>query len=383
MKVVHAISSIDVRSGGTASAFINLTIAQQRSGLDVTAVTTFRDSEDLSSADEMRCAGVKVKLLGPSTGKLCRAPGMEHELRGLVADADVLHIHALWEEVQHRCAVEARRAAVPYLISPHGMLDPWSLAQRALKKKIYLAWRLRRDLNRAAAIHVTATAEQQLMRPLKLAAPVFVEGLGVDLNEFRQLPEKGWLRQKYPQIGGRPIVLFLSRLHYKKGLDLLLPAFAGAQTNDAVLVLAGPAEEGYLAELRDLARSHGIEERVIFTGMLRGIERVQAYVDAELFVLPSYTENFGIVVPEALASGCPVLVSDKVNISDQIAAAGVGGVVQTSVQSVRDGLSRWLNDAPLRQSASCRARDFVWSNFDWEQIGKHWVSHYERLTGRN
>ena len=176
------------------------------------------------------------------------------------------------------------------------------------------------------------------------------------------------------------MVLFLSRIHPKKGLDLLVPAFARAALSDALLVIAGPGDEEYVAAVKKLIAEHGIGERVLFTGMLEGRARVEAFVDADLFVLPSYQENFGIVVAEALACGTPVVISDQVNIYPEAADAGVGGVVPLEVGRLSDEVRRWMTDTSLRQSAAKKARPYVWGRYDWSQIAVRWGGHYARLV---
>jgi glycosyltransferase involved in cell wall biosynthesis len=248
-------------------------------------------------------------------------------------------------------------------------------------KRIYLALRLRRDLDRASMIHFTAELEKQLVAPMALHPPTVVVPNGLRLVEFDHLPQRGLFRLKHPQLGERPIVLFLSRVHYKKGLDLLIPAFAQAQLpGNAMLVIAGPPAEGYQPIVEAMVREHGIADRTIFTGMLRGRDRIEAMVDADLFVLPSRQENFGIVIIEALAANCPVVISDQVNIHREIAAAGVGGVVPLDVTKLASEIERWIADQTLRAPAIAQARDFVWKNYDWNMIAQQWVKLYSELA---
>ncbi len=365
--------------GGTAVAVAELGRAQKRAGLDVTVITTFVQPPD-STAQSLRDAGVDVVEIGPAKGPLQRHASIAPTLRQRIATADIVHIAALWEEIQHQAARVARQLRVPYLISPHGMLDPWSLSQSRLKKQIYLALRLRRDLNAAAALHFTTSIERDLTTPLKLHPPAIVEPNGVDLREFDDLPARRTFRAKHPEIADKPMVLFLSRVHPKKGLDLLVPAFAAAAPPQAMLVIAGPDCDGYAAQVRDAAQRAGIGQRVIFSGMLRGRDRLEPMVDADLFVLPSYQENFGIVVAEALACGCPVIVSDQVNIHPDVYAAGVGQVVPTKIEPLGAALKRWLvDDAQSRQAAAAKAPAFVRERYDWNQIAQRWVGHYQKL----
>jgi glycosyltransferase involved in cell wall biosynthesis len=300
----------------------------------------------------------------------------------LAGDADIVHIHGLWEEPQHVAAGTARRLDVPYVFTPHGMLDPWSLRQSKWVKRLYMLLRLRKDLNRAAAIHYTTPIERNLAGVLNLKPPAIVEPNGLDMSEFNDLPPRGRFRAPFSIASDRPIVLFLSRIHPKKGLDLLVPAFARGNLADALLVIAGPDDAGYRGEVERMIADNALTGRVLFTGMLKGAARIEALVDADLFALPSYQENFGIAVAESLACGTPVVISDQVNIHPEITAAGVGGVVPLDADRLAGELHRWMTDTPLRQSAVERARPLVRERYDWNQIARRWREHYSRLIGQ-
>src|SRR5262249_15680957 len=150
---------------------------------------------------------------------------------------------------------------------------------------------------------------------------------GINLEEFEQLPPRGTYRNRCPQLAGKRMIVFLGRVHPGKGLELLVPAFAQANITDAMLVIVGPDSENFQGGVEETFRRHNISQRVIFTGMLRGADRIAALADADLFALPSFHENFGIAVIEALAAGVPVIVSDEVNVCREIAAAQVGASV--------------------------------------------------------
>jgi glycosyltransferase involved in cell wall biosynthesis len=379
MRVLHVISGIDPTLGGPSVALAGLAAAQVAEGLSVSVVTTWTEAATNRAAHPLREAGVEVHLIGPAKGKLSRHPDVKTVLRKLIPEAEVVHIHALWEEIQHQAAMISRSLDVPYIMRPCGMLDPWSLSQNALMKKAYIAWRLRRDLNGAAAIHFTAQAEADLTAPLRLVSPRIIEPNGVDLTEFQNAPPIGSFRARHGIDADRPLVLFLSRIHKKKGLDLLIPAFAMSGIPNAILVLAGPDNEGYGPTVQRLIDYHHLRDRVIITGMLHGSERIAALSDADLFVLPSYSENFGVVVVEALAAGTPVIISDQVNIQREIAQGGVGAVVVLETSVLSKELARWLTDDDMRAAAAARAKPFVADRYDWHRIAQRWTQHYQRL----
>jgi glycosyltransferase involved in cell wall biosynthesis len=380
MRILHVCSGLDPRAGGPPAVVLGLARAQAAAGAEVGVLSTFQKDVDLSIGEALRAGGVRVEMVGPAISRLLWHPRLKRSMVEAVGRADVVHIHAVWEEAQHRAAAVARRLGVPYLMMPHGMLDPWSLLQSRTRKRLYMGWRLRRDLDHAAALCFTTDSERDLVRPLGLRPPSIVEPLGLDLREFEHLPPERRFRSRFPALAGRPIVLFLSRIHPKKGLDVLVPAFARAQTGDAMLVIAGPDQDGYRATVERMIGQHGLTDRALFTGMLRGIERVEALVDADVFALPSYQENFGIVVAEAMAAGCPVIISDQVNLHDQVTRSGAGAVVSTKVELVAAEITRFLADGASRVEAGRKGRAFALEEYDWAKVAMRWLSHYRALV---
>ena len=346
----------------------------------VSIVTGWEPTQDQATIESTRRQGIIVEVIGPVSGPLGRCRDMNALVRRGICSADVVHIHGLWEEILHQAAVAARERAIPYLIVPHGMLDPWSLAQSRWKKRLYMRWRLRKNLNEAAALHYITTGERDLAARLRLKPPAIVEGIGLDWREFEVLPPRGSFRRLHPGIGTRPMLLYLSRLHYKKGLDFLVPAFGQLRNREAVLVIAGPDFDGYRAVVEQKVAEAKVADRVIFTGILRGAERVAAMADADLFVLPSRQENFGVVVAESLAAGTPVIISDRVNLHPEIAAAEVGAVIPLDRDALTATLDQWLADDELRRTAADRARPFARARFDWGRIAAQWSEHYRRLA---
>ncbi len=380
MRVLHVISNLDPRAGGTTAAVGAIAEAQQAAGLDVAVVSTSLSDFQSVTTDRLRSVGVDVTIVEPH-GRVRAARILRPILHDLIAQADVVHIHAVWEEIQHQAAAVARRLRKPYIFTPHGMLDPWSMAQSRLKKLLYFELRLRRDLNLASAVHFTDEIERDHARRLNLKSSPIVEGLIIDLSDFQPAPAPGQFRARFAaQLGDRPIVLFMSRIHPKKGLDLLIPAFASiANATNAMLVIGGPQADGYQAVVEQMSRDYGIHDRVIFPGMLNGTARATALVDADLFVLPSYQENFGVVVIEALAVGTPVIISDQVAIHRKITDSQSGEVVRTNVESLTAALLKWTNDPELRRAASQNAIRFVAEKFDRQQQAARWIWHYTQL----
>lgn len=357
-----------------------LAAAQVRAGLEVSIVATWTTNPCPEVVADLESRGIRVTHIGAAKNPMSRHPETARRLEELVGRADVVHVHAMWEEIQHLACREAGRQGVPYVMTPHGMLDPWNMSNRRWRKRIYLLWRMRRNLRRAAALHFATTTERDAVARLKLGRPTIVEPFGLDAAEFANLPARGTFRARYPQLGDRRLVMFLGRLDYGKGLELLIPAFARAAPADAALVIVGPdSHSGYRATVEGMVNQHGLRERALLTGMLNGQEKLAALVDADLLAQPSFHENFGLAVIEGLACGCPVLVSDQVYLHPWVDQAGVGGVARCTVESVAAELKRWLAAGGPREAAAGRARAAALETFDWDAIGRHWVGHYRTI----
>jgi glycosyltransferase involved in cell wall biosynthesis len=384
MRVLHVISGIDPANGGPTTVLCGLAEAQVRAGLKVTVLSPWHATTELETkavAARLNGRGVMTRIFGPARGRAGTHPDMMGIMGEAVGQADVVHIHAVWEQAQHAGARVARVSGTPYVFTPHGMLDPWNLSNGWLKKRLYLMLRLRRDLNGAAGIHASTPIEADGLARLGLEPPTFVEPLGLDASEFDDLPPRDEFHRLRPELNGAPYVLYLGRVHRGKGLELLIPAFARSAPPGVRLVVAGPDATNFRGELESLIRAGGVADRVHFTGMLRGREKLAALAGAEMLALPSFHENFGMAVVEALACGRPVLVSDQVQLWREITEAGVGGVCGTTVESVAAALGEWLGDPGRLRSAAERARAFALGRYDWNVIAAHWVEHYRRIVG--
>ena len=275
----------------------------------------------------------------------------------MAASHDVFHIHSMWESIQHQASRGARHGDALRL-SPERNARSVEYDQGHAAQEALLALRGRANLNGAAAMHFTSRIEKEWVDRLKLRPPAIVEPLGMNFAEYQTLPPPGTFRGKHPMIGGRKVVLFLGRIHAGKGLELLIPAMGSLKDRGAVLVIAGP-DGNFRGAANELIAQHGLTDRVVFTGLVSGSEKVAALADADLLALPSYHENFGLVVVEALAAGTPVVLSDQVGLYPDVVEAGVGGVVPLDAKKLSDQIALWLDDDAMRQAASDAARVWV------------------------
>ncbi|MGP1346949.1 MAG: glycosyltransferase [Phycisphaerales bacterium] len=380
LRILHLINSIDPTTGGPANVLLRLATIQARRGHTVTIITSDDPGDIESEMRSLETAGVRLITCGPARGPLRSSPRHVPAVRDAIARGiDIAHLHGLWQHLVHWGASTLRASSVPHIIRPCGMLDPWTLRQGRWKKRAMLAFKARADLNAANALHFTTQTEMDLTRPLRLRAPGFVLPNGIEWSEFDSLPPPGAFRRSLSLDPDTPLVLFLSRLHHKKGIDLLLPAFAAGAPSNARLVLVGPGDPETIARVDADAQRLGIAGRVIRTGMLRGADRIAAFADADLFCLPSYQENFGVVVVEAGAAGTPVLISDQVNIHQQISDAGCGRVVSCEVKPLSETLRDMLADPDALKAMGARAREHHRHHFAWDRIADQLTAHYHRL----
>ncbi len=297
-------------------------------------------------------------------------------LREHIRRANLLHIHGVWEPVLCRAAAVARQCQVPYIVTTHGALDPWSLAQKRLKKQLALMLAHRRMLEGAEFIHALTEAEEDSVRQAVKPRAVEIVPNGVFLEELRHETQPGQFFAAHPELAGRPYVLFLSRLHYGKGLDLLSEAFArvAEQRADVRLVIAGP-DYGERERLSRQLQRLGIASRVLMPGPLYGAEKQAALADAVCFCLPSRQEAFSMAILESLACGTPVVISDACRFPD-VARGCAGKVVALDAGQLAVALLELLSDQELRRRMSDAGRRLVGNRFTWPRIATRMLQCY-------
>lgn len=389
MKILHVISVIAPRYGGPSAVILPLCEALNRlPGVDIELATTDADGPG------RRIDAARVKTRFPIhvfprvlSERWQYAPKLGRWLQTNALKFDVLHIHALWTYapgIAMRCA---RRAGVPYLLRPAGMLSPYTFARRPMLKKLAWAARERAVLRHAAGFHTTSDEERAEVLRLHPAARVCVVPNGIDEAAW-SIPPRQRADGPYEEIGthsiNRPIILCLSRLHPVKGIvDLLLPAFARMVTR-ASLVIAGGADERapqYETEIRDTVARLGIQNRVTLIGRTEGAEKWALYDLADVFVLPSHTENFGVVVAEAMARSCAVVVTDQVQASSHVRAAGAGLVVGRCVRSLSAALDDLVGDASRRMTMGEGGHIYARKHLQWDAIAATVARMYQDFAG--
>jgi glycosyltransferase involved in cell wall biosynthesis len=373
LHILHVIGSLSPAAGGPPEAVRQLVDAYIEVGAGIELVCLDKPGESFLSG--IACP---VHALGPSfLGKYGFSLRLWRWLDGNAHRFDALVMNGIWTFPGVAVRSAARRARKPYAVFTHGMLDPWfnrKYPLKHLKKLIY--WPLQHAvLHDAEAVFFTAKAERDLaktsFRPSNWKSVVVPYGINdpdADKMEGRGTPAEQIeaFYRRLPELRGRRYLLFLARIHEKKGCDLLLQAFA--RTAPAVpemdLVIAGPDQEGMQGRLQRLAEKHGIAGRVHWPGLIGGDLKWGAIRACDAFVLPSHQENFGVAVVESLAAGRPVLISNQVNIWPEIEGDGVGLVDDDTVEGAQRLLRRWFElPAAEREAMAARARPSFLARF--------------------
>lgn len=366
--------------GGPLRVAHPLGVALTRMGHQVTVCTTSRaDSArdlDVPLDEPVNVDGVTVYYEAVSYLRYWGfSPGLWRRVRQEAARADLVLVHAHFQFANWAGAYWARRWRKPYIVFAHGSLHQAAVSNKSYwLKKLYLEGLERRNFQQALFIAFNAPEEkaQSLWREWGR-----VLSSGIDPDEFRNLPAPGYFRTQYPQLLDKTVFLFLGRLDVEqKGLDLLLPAIAPLMREDAALhlLLAGPDEDGGRTALTQMADSLGIADRITFAGLITGVDKLAALQDADAFVLPSRFEGLSIALLEALYMDLPMLVTDRVGLSDQIAERGAG--LKVSLDSIHDGL-RQLAAAEVRQNMRGKGSLLVRESYTWNAIAAEFMHNMQ------
>ena len=371
MKLLRLIRSLNPSGGGPMEG-----VRQITPHLAALGVVTTVASLDPPEAPWLPDQPFQAIGLGPVAGTYGYLRGLPDRIRGLAQQHDVVIIHGTWQYHAFATWRALRGTGIPYFVYTHGMLDPWfkrTYPFKHLKKWAYWPWADYRVLRDATAVLFTTEQERLLARQSfwLYKANELVVGYGTSAPPPEAERQRQAFLQRFPELRGQRILLFLSRIHPKKGVDLLIEAFAAVAHVDPrlQLVIAGPDQVGWQSALQQRAAALGIAERIIWPGMLSGELKWGAFRCAELFCLPSHQENFGIVVAEALACGLPVSIAEPVNISAEVAAAGAGLVHADTVAGTTEALRKWLGlPAMQKEQMRLRAEQLFRERFDFASV---------------
>ncbi len=371
MRIVEYLHRIDFVYGGPPRAVVDLCRILHRRGHDVTVATTVTKDVPAGWIDGSEDAPSVLQVPPPALPGRLYMPGQLTELRDAIASADVLQLHGVWERANIQISRIARKVGVPYVVTLRGMLDDWNMTQKGLKKRMYLNMGGRKVLEGAAFVQCTAEGERaQSHKWFPKGHPRVIPNI-MDLTDFETLRGRGPAEARWPVLREPgPHLLFLSRLHVKKGIEHLLRAMPRLveANGDLQLFLAGPGEPSYVDSLKELAESVGVADRTHFTGHIGGDEKWSLYESCDLFVLPSSQENFGFVQFEALACGTPVMTTKLVDTWREIVESGGGIAVEQSADDIVEGIGPLLQDRERLAAMGRAGREWVFDKMSVDHI---------------
>ncbi|BAY33437.1 hypothetical protein NIES2107_53330 [Nostoc carneum NIES-2107] len=391
MKVLHVIPSIAPVRGGPSQAVLEMVKALRDSDIEAEIATTNDNGLDLLDVP----LGERTQYQQVPVCFFPRFSPGQHAIREfafsselttwlwqMMHEYDLLHIHAIFSYASTTAMAIARLQGVPYIVRPLGQLCEWSLQQSARKKHIYLQLIEKGNLNYSQYIHFTSEQEQQEASRLNLISPSFILPHGIAIPN--NIPNARQRLRQYLQLPtDEPIILFLSRLHPKKGLDYLIPALGKLSHYRFTLVLAGSGSAEYETEVKSLLAVHGIENRTHFTGFVKGEMKDLLMQGSDLFALTSYSENFGVAVIEALAAGLPVVVTPGVAVADMVAQNHLGYVAEFDVAAIASTIQQALDYPQAAKEMGDRARKLIFERYTWGNIALQMKQIYTDIFDKN
>ncbi len=372
---LQVVSHLDTKFGGIASSLPLFCTASEAAGIMSPLIAFCNSQEYRANWFETRGG---VSLVPPGRLRWLLDWKLGQSLKEMIRNTDGVHIHGIWET---HCATTARLATAckrPYIVSAHGMLDRWALRQKRFKKALYATLIESGNLRNAACLRALTTTEVADYRRIGLTNPIAVVPGAISMPPQAR-PDLFF--ESHPELRGRRLMLFLGRLHQKKGLEMLVRAWSAVRSRDAHLVIAGPDSDGTLENIERLVSELGVGDRVTFCGMLAGAAKWSALAAASLFVLPSFSEGFSVAVLEALGMGIPVIVTRPCNLPE-VAETGCGWITEPEQSRLEEALREALDlpDSDLARMGEAGKR-LVESRFIWPVVSHQMAEVYRWIQG--
>ena len=378
-RVLHVIPSVAQSNGGPSKAIGQMERVLAALGVEVVTATTDDDGPHgrlaVATGTAVACNGATRFYFPRQTGPYKVSLPMLRWLRREVPRFDLVHVHALFSFAPVTAAWIARGAGVPYIIRPLGVLNSYGMEQRRSRLKVLsmalLEGRLLRD---AAAVHFTA--DQERMEAELLGVPMRSSVVALGIEPMPAVSADAFLAA-HPTVGNRRL-LFLSRIDPKKNIEVLLEAVASSRSSipGLSLIICGDGEAGYVAHLKALSRGLGLGDSVVWAGHVEGVLKASAFAAAELFVLPSISENFGIAAVEALSAGLPCILGEGVAVAPRVAEAGAGVAIAPTADAVAGAIITMLGATGGLAQASAAARELAASEYSLDAMGKGLMTMY-------
>lgn len=365
--------------GGPTKVVSELTQTLAQKGIQPSIFTVFTHRYNKTLVQPN---GVELKAFPePLFGKIWAtySPTLQSELYKSAKNYDLIHIHELWGYAHFAAHRAALAAEIPYIITVHGALDKWRLNISSFRKKIYTHFIQRNSFEKAAAIHALVEEEINEIRQYASVNNIFVIPNGINLRDYAALPSPTQFEQQYPELKNKMVILFMGRIHFMKGLDILAKSFGNIvkQNPKAHLVIAGPENNSYKKEIIATLEKGNALKSTTFTGMIQGKEKLSALSRADIFVLPSYSEGFSMSIIEALACSLPVVITTGCKFTS-IIKNNAGFVIDPNAEQLTNKISVLLNSEALRSQMGANGKMLVSRDYTWDSIANRMIIEYQK-----
>ena len=382
LNILHITPSMSPHWGGPVAVVSQLIPALSAKGIHSEIATT---TGHRVGDDPMTPTGIPSHIFhtGPPahiwtaySGKLARFLDTE------TPRFDLVHIHELWHYAGFAASRAALKHDIPYVLTVHGALEEWTLRHKSIRKRIYRKLVQDRILDSASAIHAITRPEADRVAELGYQSPIITIPNGVSENlieDFRHTDASDFLA-RYPELGGKRVILFMGRMHVIKGADILARSFAtiAERFEDAMILFAGPDEDGARRGIETILQRSGTLDRAVFTGMLTGDDWRAAFQCADVFVLSSHSEGFSVAILEAMSARIPVIISTRCNFPE-VAESEAGFVVQPDDAEVAGAIEALLSDKSLRDRMGENGRRLIEESYTWTSISESVASAYRTI----
>ena len=375
--------------GGVCEASFGLSTALARAGVRVDLVASDASKGSripFKAFAKMECSNLYIHPFRYIyCERSCFSLEAKRLIKRLITRCDLVHVNGIYTHPATLGARCARQKGKPHIVAIHDAFDPWMFNHKRTKKMLGFKLYVKKDVKGATCIHATTQKEVDDCVTMKISGPFTIIPHGTNFSQFVNLPHPQYAEKIWPILNGRSVVLFLSRLSKQKGLDMLIPAWNRIMKKhpDAFLVIAGPDYLGYENVARDLARKSDFSDSTLFAGNVTGVDRLALYSRADVFTLPSYSENFGIVVAEALACGVPV-VTTQATPWHELEKYRCGRWVPVDEDAIFEALDALLNmSREERKAMGRRGKEFVSTHYTWDIAARKMITVYRAMLNGN
>jgi len=383
IRITHYVNTLDPSHGGVVAHVSDLAVLTQNAGANVTIASPYTDPHPANLDYQ---GGPTIVDLGTPIvrARLLREHQVQRVLE-LASKSDITHLHSVWTPANIQIAKALRRNKLPYVVTPHGMLDDWCLSYHPIRKRIFLELFAKKIFANANGVLYCAAGEQRQSEKWTGGSTGHVVPAAMDIKLYEDLPGPELARQSIQGAEGEiPIILFLSRINHKKGIEVLIDAAAilASRNREFRVIIAGTGTDAYTAQIKGRVQAKNLNNHIHFAGLVRGKEKISLYQRANLLALPTKQENFGLVLTESLAAKTPVITTRGVDIYPELEACNGGLIVDRTPETFADAIDELISDPERCASMGESGRSWVMQALAPDRLADQFMKIYEQSLAR-